>query len=297
MMGQYLSWGANSALFTLCCFLVADTSTGVIGALLAPGPQVVETDSAPAALPERTWRDREVILTRNLFNSTTLEPPPAEPEPEPEEDLEATKLPLTLLGTTAAADPALSWAAVADRQARDNLVVSVGDSLGGKATVLRIERRRIILSENGVPRELTLDDEDAPEVRRPARRSPRRASRSPVSPTRISRLGDDRFSVPRSDVERNLRNPANLFSQARILPKYEGGQMVGVQVNSIKEGSLFEQIGLEDGDVITELNGIAIDSPEQSARILQEFSEASEFDVVVDKNGSLSTLQFVLPDE
>ena len=37
--------------------------------------------------------------------------------------------------------------------------------------------------------------------------------------------------------------------------------MVGVQVNAIKPGSLFEQIGLQNGDMITEFNGIPIERP------------------------------------
>ena len=58
--------------------------------------------------------------------------------------------------------------------------------------------------------------------------------------------------------------------------------MVGVQVNAIKPGSLFEQIGIKNGDVIKELNGIKIDSPEQSAKILLEFVDAKSFNVVVE---------------
>ena len=50
--------------------------------------------------------------------------------------------------------------------------------------------------------------------------------------------------------------------------------MVGVQVSAIQEGSLFEEAGIEDGDVITEINGIEINSPEESASIMRELAEA-----------------------
>ncbi len=295
-MGQYLSWGANTALFTLCCFLAADTTNDVFGALLDPAPRVVAAEARPEAPSRRAWSERQVILSRNLFNSATLNPEPVVEE-EPVEEIEATRLPLKLLGTTAATDPKFSWAAVENRQQRETLVVSLGDKVAANATVLKIERRRIILSENGSPRELTLDEEDPTAVK--PRRVARRPSRRRESPAaRVKRLGNDRFSVPREDVEKTMRNPANLFSQARILPKYEGGEMVGVQVNSIKDDSIFRNIGLQDGDVITELNGIAIDSPEQSARILQEFSEASNFTVSVDrKDGSSQVLDFEMQDE
>jgi S1-C subfamily serine protease len=90
----------------------------------------------------------------------------------------------------------------------------------------------------------------------------------------------------------DIRNPATLFSQARILPKYVDGQMVGVQLNAIKPGSLFHEIGIKDGDVIKELNGIKIDSPEQSAKILLEFVDAKSFNVVVDRDDQGGTQTF-----
>ncbi len=89
------------------------------------------------------------------------------------------------------------------------------------------------------------------------------------------------------------RNCTNLFSQARILPKYTDGEMVGLQINAIKPGSLFEEIGIRSGDVITNLNGISIDDPEESAKILAEFSEAEKFTVEVTReDGSSDTLEF-----
>ena len=51
--------------------------------------------------------------------------------------------------------------------------------------------------------------------------------------------------------------------------------MVGLQVNGIKPGSLFQEIGLQEGDVITQFNGIAINSPDQSAQDLPGARERS----------------------
>lgn len=297
-MATTLSWGANAALFVLGCFLAADTANALLASALTPPPEAVVVASAAAPRGGRSWSDRQVILTRNLFNSSTLAPAGPPPE-EIEDDLQPTRLPLTLLGTAAAEDPSLAWAAIEDRERRTTLVVNVGADVKGKATVQRIERRRVVLLENGSPRELSLDSDDDQASQGRARVASRRPSpraaqrRSP----RVQKLGEDRFSVPKSDVEETLRNPSNLFSQARILPKYTDGAMVGVQVNAIKSGSIFEEIGFENGDVIKELNGITIDSPEQSAKLLQEFTEAESFSVIVQgANGEERTLDVELPE-
>jgi general secretion pathway protein C len=117
-----------------------------------------------------------------------------------------------------------------------------------------------------------------PRPRRPGPRELRQAADAPK---------------PRPAPPLDVRNPATLFAQARILPKYENGQMVGVQLNAIKPGSMFEQIGIKNGDVIKELNGIKIDSPEQSAKILLEFVDAKSFEVVVvNAQGSTQTFTY-----
>jgi general secretion pathway protein C len=113
----------------------------------------------------------------------------------------------------------------------------------------------------------------------------------------VRKLAEDRFEVDREKVDDMMRDPSNLFTQARILPKFEAGEIVGLQINAIKPGSLFETIGIQSGDVITKLNNIEIDDPQESAKILAEFSEAEAFTVDVNRSdGSSHTLEFSFED-
>lgn len=296
-MGSVMTWTANIVLFALGCFLAADTANEVIAAaLLSPSPEAAAVVAAAPPARQRTWSERQVILDRNLFNSSTLNPTTVVDAAQEEEDLEKSQLPVKLLGTFAATDPDRSRATLQDREKNETLVVAIGDQIKGKALVTRIERRRVVLTENGAPRELTLDDEStpsAPSIQRNARTPRQRAARERTP--RVTRNENGAFDVSRSDIEETLRNPNNLLSQARILPKFEGGEMVGLQVNSIKSGSLFQDLGLQDGDVITEFNGIPIDSPDQSVKIFQEFAEGTAIDVnVLRPDGSETALHFEL---
>ena len=127
---------------------------------------------------------------------------------------------------------------------------------------------------------------------RMARKRPRSPRARPAKPP-VRKPAGAEIQVQRGDVDEIMRNPANLFSQARILPKYEGGNMVGLQVNAVKAGSLLEEIGIESGDVITSLNGVVIEDPQDSARVLAELADAAEFTVDVDRtDGTNETLTF-----
>jgi general secretion pathway protein C len=292
-MTRYASWVVNAALLVVACFLLAQSVNTVFAALLTDPPAGKSSAPAETASPPlaRTWKDRELILTRNLFNASTLTPEPGSAATLEPEVLEATQLPLNLLGTAAADVPELSWAAIEDRDTQQTLVLRIGDSVRNAAQVKRIERKRIVLEENGVLRELALAEPEGVAAGLPAPPRPpaRTAARRPGPTPRAQ-------PAPPPAPEPGARTPAQLFSEARILPKYEEGQMVGVQISSIKPGSLFERIGIEEGDVITELNGIRIDSPEQSAKILLELTSSETFKVQVRGPGGIRDLDVAIPE-
>ena len=298
-MARYLGWLANSVCFVLCCFFAASTVNAVIGASLSAASEEPVAPTETVAPAVSSWTDRQVIVDRNLFNASLLAPVPSEAEIQ--ENLEATRLPLTLLGTVASYEPANSWASIEERDTHATRVVRVNDEIRPGATVLRIERRRVVLMENGAQRELALaeDETTAGGAGTPAALAGRRAGlparRAAPSPGAFPAGASSNPSQAAND-DATLRNPATLFSQARILPKYENGAMVGVQVSAIKPGSLFESIGIKNGCVIKELNGIKIDSPEQSAKILLEFVDAKRFDVVVDDCQGSTNLSYTPPE-
>lgn len=274
-MGRIAIWIANSALVVLCCWLAAQVLLRIVDAWLVAEP-IFALAAAPSSAPPATAvPDRAVIVSRNLFDASTVA---TAPPPAAEETLEATRLPLRLLGTAASPDEASSWAAVEDLETRKHQVVRVHDPLKS-AKVIRIERRRIVL-ENGSRREELALEEESPQG------GAVRAAFTPATPapdlgTRAQKLSENRFALSRDEIQNAARNPAALFQQARILPKYENGQMVGVQLNAIKPGSMFEQVGLRSGDTITSFNGVSIDNPEASASLLQELGTARRFDVGV----------------
>jgi general secretion pathway protein C len=283
-MKRVLILTANTALVVLCCYLASGIVTGIVAALIEPEAASASPSRAAAAASPRDRADRQVILTRNLFNVSTLSPTV---DVDSLEEYENTKLPLRLLGTAAADDKALSWAAIEDLESKQHLVVRMDQEVKGGARVVNIERRRIVLLNNGRKEQLGLEGDEL------AAATPRPASRRPNARGNLERLADNRFAVDRSEVQNLATNPSALFSQARILPKYEGGQMVGVQVSAIKPGSLFEQAGLQNGDTITEINGQPVNGPEGAPQLFQKLTQGGDIRLgVQDANGTRRDIDF-----
>jgi general secretion pathway protein C len=213
-------------------------------------------------------------------------------EEVPEEDLQETGLPLKLLGTIASADQVVASAAIENTSNRKHEVVKVGDRLKShsEVTVARIERGRVILDNAGRREELKLSDEIRP-ARAP--RVAKRASRSRRSRSRAAKPPE-----PEPSARGGLDIDASaLLKQARILPKYEDGVMVGIEISKIQPDSLYEQVGVQEGDVVMELNGIKIDSPAASKSLMDAIKEGQTLEMLVMGSDGESKMMKILPDQ
>jgi len=295
-MVRYLGWLANTALFTLCCFLVANTANAIIAALLSQSPALA-VELGPRGGPQnRTWSDRQQITQRNLFHSAKLSAPASTPTTPTDEELKETELPLKLWGTIAADDPALSWASVEETGKKNGIsAVRVGDNIQS-ATVVGIERRRVVLLENGNRRALSLDD-DAEGTSLASAKRPKPTTRKTTARTSRRKSAKSRKSKTEK-VESPVGNPSSLYSQARIVPEIdpETNLVTGLKLSAIQAGSVFEEAGIQNGEVITEIDGVAISDIGDSTKIMSALTDRDEVEVVTrDKAGTAQPPRVLTP--
>ncbi|HIF98401.1 MAG TPA: hypothetical protein EYQ54_15500 [Myxococcales bacterium] len=70
------------------------------------------------------------------------------------------------------------------------------------------------------------------------------------------------------------RTGVRLYGDAKIKPLYNlhNNEIGGVQVSNITPGSFWQELGIDEGDVILELNGELIDTPAASIDLMNQFS-------------------------
>ena len=286
-MSPWLIKALNICLLGASCFLVADTVTEFGAEALEPSaienstPIHDEDDSAPRIAPS-------VILARNLFGARLEGDSQVSDERDSEEvEITETKLPLRLLGTAASNFEARSRAAIEDEKTKKHIVVAVGDRLEGhnRVKVSAIERARVILDNAGRPEELRLHEDELLIPRQAPANRPRRQARR--STPRNQETANDRLNALNGADGQGL---SRLLSSARIVPHYEGGEMLGMKVDAIKPDSVFEKIGLQNGDVITEVNGIVVDRLEATSAIFDEFGSADDISVTTTRSGQTQIL-------
>lgn len=80
----------------------------------------------------------------------------------------------------------------------------------------------------------------------------------------------------------------------RIVPAFEGGKTIGFKLFSIAPGSLYARMGLQNGDIVTRINGHELTSPEKGLEIYAKLKDAKRVTVELKRRGAPATLTYSL---
>jgi general secretion pathway protein C len=280
------------ALFVIT-YIVVDTFYRVIGIELHQmgGPKVV-------ALKEVEMRGKKSlavpvytkIVERNIFGATEkVEAVPVE-EVGPIETLEETSLQLSLHGTIVG-DPANARAIILDQRKRSQDIYRVGDSVQ-EAQIRQILRGKVIL-RHGEKDEILImvegKNSPQPAARVNSRRRPGRQTRRPAQtiPLEESSGEIEEITIPiAKDVLQNSMNDLNdLMTQVRVRPYFRRGKPEGLIVSQIKSGSIFAKLGLMNGDIIANVNGKQMSSPEEAFQFYNSLKSGKAVSIEITRRG------------
>jgi type II secretion system protein C len=280
---------ANAALFVLSCFLVANVINEASESALTPvGPPVLPQHESVEAR-DRGWNVRKTILDRNLFGAQVGTIPTVVVEST--EQLEKTRLPLRLLGTISSSDQTVASAAIEDTGSRQHEVVKVGDNLKrhSDVEVIRIDRKRVILQNGTRQEELLLAEETPTNIsKRPSRKKPKRSRRS----ARRSRKEDKQGLEDKLEALSQAgggRNAAAIFTGGKAVPKYQDGEMIGLELSDVKQDGFYDKLGYQDGDVVTTINGMKVDNPSATQELFKALRDSPS--IAITKRGADGSTQ------
>ncbi len=242
----------------------------------APAPDTTIPPSgaatSAAADPDGDLRAalREAV-DAHLFGEATREAPPPAPDPV---DAPDTNLNLTLSGTLSAIDSEESLAIISERGGNTK-VYAVGDVVRSGTKLHSVYPDRVLLDRSGkiealrLPKEL---GEGQPRAVGPRSRTPTQARTG----TSVRQLID--------------QNAASLTEVIRPQPVFADGKQRGYRVYPGRQRQAFSSLGLRPGDLITEINGVALDDPTKGMEIFRSLGDATSVTVTVERNGQPEVL-------
>lgn len=223
-------------------------------AALAPAP--VDATATPAV-------DLPAIVNAHLFGVAKNSGNPS--------DAPVTSANLTLAGTLAGTNPETGWAIIG-ASGQTARVYATGASLPGGAKLAAVYPDRVIIDRGGARESLVLP--------RLSGTGGRAGFAPPVAPGVAS---------PDDDMVRQVlgQDPNELL---RPQPVYAGTQLRGFRVYPGRNRSLFARIGLEPGDLVTAINGAALDDAQRGMESLRGLSQGASVTLTIERNGQARQL-------
>jgi general secretion pathway protein C len=236
----------------------------------APTPLAVPAaESQPAAdngASARSW-----TINGNLFGEYNASAAVVE---EAQEEIPETSANLELRGVIPLASPAEadSIAIIAEKGGEEK-VYMIGDEVQRGLQLNAVYADRVVFRRGGRLEELRLP----------------RVDESAAAPARA------RSTRPTATPATSLRqviseSPARLTDVIRPQPVFRDGKQKGYRVYPGRQRQMFTQLGLRPGDMIVQINGMALDDPARGMEVFRSLGDSTQVSVTVERNGQPQVL-------
>ncbi|MGH7913258.1 MAG: type II secretion system protein GspC [Candidatus Binataceae bacterium] len=251
-------------------------------------PSLLGTEpSAPVVHPRAFY---DAISKRDIFNLVPVTEAPA---------VVATNLHIKLLGTSSLT-LSQPFIIVEDEENHEQSLYRMGDDIPDAGKLIGVFKDHAVILHQGhrTKLEMPVGQNGAPaEIPRPFGLTGARVRHNSVSghtsETGVQQVESNRYVLDRATVNSNLNNMPALFTQIRAVPNLGAdGQSHGFMLSEIQPDSIFQQIGLRDGDVLTDVGGQSVGDPAKAMQLLSSLRNRNSISLTVMRGGQPIHLQY-----
>lgn len=274
---RYLPTGGTAILVLAIAYQLASLTW-----VIAPGaPPPVRLRSAPSVDPSTTETqaaDVEALIHSHLFGEADKAPPA--PVAENVTDAPDTTLSLDLRGILSTGSDGANGQAIIAANRGEDKAYHVGQSIdtasGTKLYSVYWDR---VLLDRGDGRVETL------RLPKELLGAPAARARGPVMAPPVA------APAANESLRTVISQNASRFSDiVRIMPAIEQGKTIGFRVQPAKDRPTFDALGLVPGDVVTQINGVALDDASKGLQAFEALGEATQANVTVLRDGAPQAL-------
>ncbi len=263
----------------------------------APAPMVAAS-IGDLGLSHRPRFAYQEIVNRDIFNLA------AAPQAH-HAVVEQLDLHLKLLGVSLVSG-GKSWAIIEDRSGTQS-VYRVGQMIADSGKLAEVDIDRVIVDHNGKRVAINLPKEEMPgpvvaaqpvEIHAAIDSDTADQSDNADADTadaydpNVEDLGDDHYKIPRDTITHSMGDLAQTLTQIRAVPNVQNGRTNGFALSEIEPGSVFDEMGLQEGDVLSSVNGQQLTNPAQAIQMMGELNNASQISIQVIRDGHPTTLSY-----
>ncbi|MBN2383742.1 hypothetical protein JXQ70_12780 [bacterium] len=162
-------------------------------------------------------------------------------------------------------------------------VIQVGEEMGPGIVLVSVHPASVTIKRNGRTERLPLY------ISKRSETMPLTAGNKKDG---IRQSDTNRYEIDQDVLNKNLENVNQIISQIAMRPKLEDGVCVGYEIRRIKEGSIFEDIGLLKADVLQKVNGMDLSNPEDAFRVYKSLIGETSFNIDLIRDGQPTSINY-----
>ena len=286
------TWVLNLLLLVLIGWAAARVTSNAMRAHFARPAQVeawkhpLMNETAQAATHSISM---ETIEKRNLFKAK-LE------EVSKNEAAEVAIVPLDIVIQGIIIGPGWAFATVRDNKGGKSKVLKVGEEFQPGVRLAGMDKMKVVFQRaNGAFEEFPLNFVLKGSPKKPV--PPGSASSEPPAGPDYGKdvraISETEYVIDKNGFQAALQNINELITQARLTPAFTPDRQVeGFRVFSVKQGSLFQKLGLRNGDVIQRVNGTMLDDARKGLELFQTLKDQSHFTIDLKRGNEKKTFNY-----
>jgi len=278
-----VAWGINLLLVIWVAYMLAELTWSLV-----PVPALQKSDQ----IEFKPARSLETVAAANygqiakwhLFGQTkTVVQTPERPIQAPE-----TRLNLKLMGVLSSDEKVNAKAIIADPKGVQKSY-GIGAQLPGDAELIEIHPDRVILLRN--KRHETLRLERLVGAARGGAGSAPKARRRGAA----KQLNEPARNLANTYKQQLESAPREVMKAVRPVPATRNGEFLGYRLGGARNNALLKSAGLMPGDIVTEVNGIKLNSAAKGLQAVERLRSVKRFNLTVLRGGKKVALAIELP--
>jgi len=142
-----------------------------------------------------------------------------------------------------------------------------------------------LIKQNGKVTKISMVDVNAPITQQISK-----GTDAASGPEQLSGKGD--FLIDQKSLQSAMANPTQIMMDARLFPNLVKDRQEGFILREIRKDGFYDHLGLQNGDVLLQVNGSSISSPENALQAFMALKGMDRVKLDIIRNSNRLTLNY-----
>ena len=187
----------------------------------------------------------------------------------------------------------ISYAVFQDKaKAGQQGLFTYGEQVYDYGILTKIERSAVEIQKDEQSYSLEIDYEKGSD--RPEKNIVRRTSnkRSTSKGSFAKKIGEREYLLDRAKVQKSIENPEKVLTDARLLPNIIDGRQEGFKISEVVPNGLYHSLGLVNGDILLNINGLEISNPEVAIQAMSALKGMNRINLDIMRSGENMSIDY-----